>query len=84
MLSFSMRIANPWSNNSFDTLYSKIVPVSTFKSFEFEVCKNPVIAEVAFAFAYRTYTSGVIVDIGLFGYTLTASLLDIRPWHNPE
>ena len=82
MISFSFFLSNPFSNR-WENIFTRTVAVSKNMTAEFEVFRDNTIVSLMFRWAIRQSHGGVMLDIGLLGYSLSLQCYDNRHW-NPE
>lgn len=83
MISFSFRLANPFSNR-WDTIFYRDRLFSKHKAGEIQVCKEAIIISFSFRFTTRCDHAGVSLDIGALGYTVMLQYNDTRHWNEDE
>ena len=81
MISFSLNLRNPFSDR-WDNIYNRSAVIDRLhKAVEFEVYRDTTIISFAFRWTIRQSHAGMMLDIGLFGYTVSAQYYDTRHWN---
>ena len=80
MISFSLFLNNPFSNR-WENLYNKAIAVSKNMSAEFEVYRDNTIISLMFGWSIRQSHAGVMLDLGLLGYSISFQFYDNRHWN---
>jgi hypothetical protein len=81
MINLSINLTNPFSRRF--RCYTKTIRVSKHKTLELELSENSCIISIFFRWAIRESHAGILLDIGLFGYSVGVELSDDRHWaHN--
>ena len=83
MISFSLFLNNPFSNR-WESLYNKSIAVSKNMSAEFEVFRDNTIISLMFRWGIRQSHAGVMLDLGLLGYSISLQFYDNRHWNYEE
>jgi hypothetical protein len=82
MISFHIRLANPWHKDDFLHFWEKTWLISKHKVIELEATKYSYnLLEVQFDLKFRTDHAGLNIVIGLFGYSAHFGLNDTRHWN---
>ena len=84
MINLNLSLANPWYKENFKNLFGKFGTLNPHTVWEFEVIRySRTLFEVAFEWTVRTDHAGPHIELGLFGYTVSARIYDTRHWdHN--
>jgi hypothetical protein len=82
MINISINLTNPLSRRF--KCYSKTIKVSKHKTLELELSKNNCIISVFFRWAIRESHAGILLDVGLFGYSVGVELCDDRHWNSDK
>jgi len=81
MIHFSVGLRNPFSDR-WDNVYNRSAVVDKFhKAVEIEVYRDTTIISFAFRWTIRQDHAGMSLDLGLFGYTVSAQYYDTRHWN---
>ena len=81
MIHFSVGLRNPFSDR-WDNVYNRSAVVDKFhKAVEIEVYRDTTIVSFAFRWTIRQDHAGMSLDLGLFGYTVSAQYYDTRHWN---
>jgi hypothetical protein len=84
MINFSFGLRNPFSNR-WDNIYNRGTTFSKYhKAVEFEVYRDTTIVSLSFRWNIRQDHAGMSLDLGLFGYTVSAQYYDTRHWNDEE
>jgi hypothetical protein len=79
MINFSFGLSNPFSSR-WDNIYNRSAVLGK-KAVEFEVYRDTTIVSIGFRWNIRQDHAGMSLDIGLFGYTVSAQFYDTRHWN---
>ena len=79
MINFSFGLRNPLSDR-WDNIYNRSAVLGK-KAVEIEVYRDTTIVSFAFRWTIRQDHAGMSVDLGLFGYTVSAQYYDTRHWN---
>ncbi len=79
MINFSIGLCNPFSDR-WDNIYNRSVVLGK-KAVEFEVYRDTTIVSFAFRWNIRQDHAGMNLELGLFGYTVSAQYYDTRHWN---
>jgi hypothetical protein len=80
MINFSFGLSNPFSSR-WNNIYSRSTTIGKHKAVEFEVYRDTTIISLMFRLSARQSHGGVMLDIGLFGYTVSTQYYDTRHWN---
>ena len=81
MIYFGFNITNPWSSR-WKNVWNKVIPTPhPSKCIELEVFKDSTIVSFMFRWSIRQSHAGLMVDVGLLGYTFSLQYYDIRHWN---
>ena len=84
MINFSFALINPWGKrwaNVWSRAYK--LPVK-HKFIELEVYKDTTFVSLVFRLATRTDHGGLMIDVGLLGYSFSFNFYDNRHWNYDE
>ena len=82
MINFSFDLSNPWCNR-WDNIWNKVYPTPhPSKYIELEVFKDNTIVSFMFRLSTRQSHAGLMIDVGLLGYTFSFQFYDIRHWND--
>jgi hypothetical protein len=85
MINLHLSLTNPWYKENFKNLFNRFGVISKHKTWEFEVCRNSrTLAEINFEVRFRTDHAGAMIELGLFGYEVSATFYDNRHWNDKE
>jgi hypothetical protein len=79
MISFSFNLSNPFSSR-WDNIYNRSAVLGK-KAVEFEIYRDTTIISLSFRWSIMQDHAGMSLDIGLFGYTVSAQYYDTRHWN---
>jgi hypothetical protein len=79
MINLSFNLTNPFSDRF--KSYSKTIRVSEYKSLELEFSKDNTIISIYFRWSIWQSHAGIILNIGLLGYSAGVELSDNRHWN---
>ncbi len=79
MINFSFGLRNPFSDR-WDNIYNRSAVLGK-KAVEFEVYRVTTIVSFAFRWNIRQDHAGMNLELGLFGYTVSAQYYDTRHWN---
>ncbi len=79
MINFSFGLRNPFSDR-WDNIYNRSAVLGK-KAVEFEVYRDTTIVSFAFRWNIRQDHAGMNLELGLFGYTVSAQYYDTRHWN---
>jgi hypothetical protein len=82
MINFSFGLSNPWCRrwaNVWNRAYE--LPIKS-KYLELEVYKDNTIVSFMFRLTTRQDHAGLMVDVGLLGYSASFQYYDIRHWND--
>jgi hypothetical protein len=79
MINFSFGFRNPFSDR-WDNIYNRSAVLGK-KAVEFEVYRDTTIISFAFRWNIRQDHAGMILELGLFGYTVSFQYYDTRHWN---
>ena len=81
MINFSFGLNNPWCNR-WANVWNKVIPTPhPSKCIELEVFKDSTIVSFMFRLTTRQSHAGVMIDLGLLGYSFSFQFYDIRHWN---
>jgi hypothetical protein len=80
MISFSLFLSNPFSNR-WANIYNRTIAVSKNMTAEIEVYRDNTIVSLMFRWAIRQSHGGVMLDIGVLGYSVSVQCYDNRHWN---
>ena len=81
MINFSFNLSNPFSSR-WDNIYNRGVSFNKYhKAAEFEVYRDTTIVSLRFRWSARQSHAGMNLELGLFGYTVSAQYYDTRHWN---
>lgn len=84
MINFNFGLSNPFSSR-WDNVYSRSVAFDRLhKAVEFEVYRDTTIICLMFRLTARQDHGGVMLDIGLLGYSVSLHYYDTRHWNEDE
>lgn len=84
MISVSVNICNPWSNE-FKNLWSRAYSTPFKNKFiELEFYKDFTLMSFVFDWTVRQSHAGLDIEIGLFGYVVHFNFYDHRHWNIEE
>jgi hypothetical protein len=80
MISVNFNIRNPWSQR-FENLWNRsyTTPFNN-KYIELEVFKDTTIVAFTFQLTTRQSHAGLLIDLGLFGHSISLNIYDSRHW----
>ena len=79
MIHFNLNIRDPFTS-MFDTLKSWTGKLSENKAWEVELYQSSSIIEIGLNITFRQDHAGIQIDFGLFGFTISGSIYDVRHW----
>lgn len=79
MINVSFGLRNPFSDR-WDNIYNRSKVLGK-KAVEFEVYRDTTIVSFAFRWNIRQDHAGMNLELGLFGYTVSAQYYDTRHWN---
>ncbi len=79
MINVSFGLRNPFSSR-WDNIYNRSKVLGK-KAVEFEVYRDTTIVSFAFRWNIRQDHAGMNLELGLFGYTVSAQYYDTRHWN---
>jgi hypothetical protein len=82
MINFSFGLLNPFCSR-WDNIYNRSA-VFGKKAVEFEIYRDTTIVSFAFRWNIRQDHAGMNLELGLFGYTVSAQYYDTRHWNEEE
>lgn len=83
MIYFGFNIANPWCKR-WENTWNYIANPFKHKYLELELFKDNTILSFSFRWAIRESHAGVMIDIGLLGYSVNFNFYDNRHWNSEE
>jgi hypothetical protein len=83
MIYFGFNIANPWCKR-WENTWNYIANPFGHKYLELEVFKDNTILSFSFRWAVRQSHAGVMIDVGLLGYSFLFNFYDNRHWNTEE
>lgn len=83
MIVFNFCLSNPFSNR-WENLKSRAFRLSEHKCIELEVYKDATIVSCMFRLTTRTDHAGLMIDLGLLGYSVSFQYYDTRHWNEDE
>jgi hypothetical protein len=84
MIYFGFNITNPWCG-SFKNLWNRVYNTPFKNKFlELEITKDTSIISFSFRLATRQSHAGLMMDLGLLGYTFSFNFYDSRHWNYTE
>ena len=83
MINFSFGLDNPFSSR-WANVFSRSAFLGKHKAVEFEVYRDTTIISLMFRLTARQSHGGVILDIGLLGYSVSFQYYDTRHWNDEE
>jgi hypothetical protein len=83
MISFSFNLRNPFSDR-WETVYHRSAMLGKHTGAEIQVIKDTTIVDFGFRWAIRQDHAGVMLDLGLFGYSVMLHYYDTRHWNDEE
>jgi len=83
MISFSFNLRNPFSDR-WDNIYNRSAVIGKHKAVEFEVYRDTTIIGLSFRWTIRQDHAGMNLELGLFGYTVSAQYYDTRHWNDEK
>ena len=82
MISFSFNLSNPFSSR-WENIFNRSVVFDKYhKAAEFEIYRDNTIISLMFRWSARQSHAGILLDIGLLGYTVSAQYYDTRHWND--
>lgn len=84
MINFNFNLTNPWSKR-WSNIWCRVydLPIKN-KFFELEVFKDTTIVSFGFRLTTRQDHAGLMLDMGLLGYSFIANFYDNRHWNSKE
>lgn len=79
MINFSFGLRNPFSDR-WDNIYNRSAALGK-KAVELEVYRDTTIVSCSFRWNTRQDHAGMQLELGLFGYTVSAQYYDTRHWN---
>ncbi len=79
MINVSFGLRNPFSDR-WDNIHNRSKVLGK-KAVEFEVYRDTTIVSFAFRWNIRQDHAGMNLELGLFGYTVSAQYYDTRHWN---
>jgi hypothetical protein len=80
MISLSFNLANPWSNR-FENLWNRAYDTPfKHKFIELEIIKDASIISFMFRLSTRQSHGGLVIEMGLLGYSFNFNFYDNRHW----
>jgi hypothetical protein len=83
MISFSFNLRNPFSDR-WETVYHRSAMLGKHTGAEIQVIKDTTIVDFGFRWTIRQDHAGVMLDFGLFGYSVMLHYYDTRHWNDEE
>lgn len=83
MINFSFGLRNPFANR-WDNIFNKSKQISKHKFAEFEVYRDTTIVSISFRWTTRQDHAGMMLELGLLGYTVSGQYYDTRHWNEEE
>lgn len=83
MIYFNFNLANPFSHR-WENIKSRAYKLSRHKYVELEVYKDNTIVSFTLRLTTRTDHAGLMLDVGLLGYTGSFNFYDTRHWNEEE
>lgn len=83
MINIDFSFDNPFSSR-WDSGHSLHGVLIGHKMWEVQVMKTPVIAGFAFRWTIRQDHAGIRLELGLFGYNISAQIYDTRHWNDED
>jgi hypothetical protein len=84
VISFNFNLSNPWSNR-FKNLYSTFFATPfKHKFIELEVLEDTTILSFHFRWATRQSHAGLMIELGILGYSFLFNFYDNRHWNYNE
>jgi hypothetical protein len=80
MISFNFYLSNPFSNR-WANVFSRSTNIGKHKAVEFEIFRDNAIVSLMFRLSARQSHAGIMLDIGLFGYSVSVQYYDTRHWN---
>lgn len=81
MINFSFSLTNPFSNR-WDNIWNKVISTPhPSKCIELEVYRDNTIVSFMFRLTTRQSHAGLMIDVGLLGYSASFQFYDIRHWN---
>jgi hypothetical protein len=81
MISLSFNLANPWSNR-FENLWNRAYDTPfKHKFIELEIIKDASIISFMFRLSTRQSHGGLVIEMGLLGYSFNFNFYDNRHWN---
>jgi hypothetical protein len=81
MINFSFGLRNPFSDR-WDNIFNRSAVIDRMhKAVEVEVYRDTTIVSFAFRWNIRQDHAGMNIELGLFGYTVSAQYYDTRHWN---
>jgi hypothetical protein len=81
MINFSFRLSNPFSDR-WATAYHNSAMLGKHTGAEIQVIKDNTIVDFSIRWTTRQDHAGVMLDIGLLGYTVMLHYYDTRHWNS--
>jgi hypothetical protein len=79
MISFNFNLRNPWSER-FEPVASRSGNLYKNKAWEIEIYRSDTVVEFETRLTVRQDHAGLIIELGLFSYTIRAQVYDTRHW----
>jgi len=81
MINFSFRLSNPFSDR-WDTVYHKSALLGKHTGAEIQVIKDNTIVDFDFRWTTRQDHAGIMLELGLFGYSVILHYYETRHWNS--
>jgi hypothetical protein len=83
MIYFGFNITNPWSRR-WENAWTYIANPFQHKYLELEVFKDNTILSFSFRLTTRQDHAGLVMDLGMLGYSFNFNFYDNRHWNSKE
>lgn len=82
MINLKFALENPWANEDFKNLFCKEAKFSKNKDYSFEIVRySRELLTVGISLTHRSDHAGLTIELGLFGYNVSAGWYDTRHWN---
>lgn len=82
MFYFDLRIKNPWAKDDFKNIFCRERKFTKNKAYSFELLyQKSMLFSLSLRLNWRgSDHAGPAIELGLFGYSVSASIYDTRHW----
>jgi hypothetical protein len=81
MINIHFALRNPWAKENFDSLYEASGKIGKHNAWEVQVTRYAhTLLEFTFRWTMCDDHAGPYLELGLFGYSMIATIYDCRHW----